>query len=55
MVPNFDGNELEVDILPTRIPLILINGATGIAVGMSTNIPPHNLKEVMSRLIEIQI
>lgn len=53
MVPNFDGNEQEVDIMPARIPLILINGATGIAVGMSTNIPPHNLKEVMSGMIAL--
>src|ERR1700694_3690481 len=46
MVPNYDGNEEEPVVLPARIPNLLINGATGIAVGMTTNIPPHNLREV---------
>jgi DNA gyrase subunit A len=48
MVPNYDGNEEEPVVLPARIPNLLINGATGIAVGMTTNIPPHNLREVTS-------
>ena len=46
MVPNYDGQEEEPSVLPARIPNLLINGATGIAVGMTTNIPPHNLREV---------
>lgn len=47
-VPNYDGKELEPSVLPTRIPNLLINGSAGIAVGMATNIPPHNLNEVIS-------
>jgi DNA gyrase subunit A len=46
-VPNYDGKELEPSVLPTKLPNLLINGATGIAVGMATNIPPHNLNEVV--------
>ncbi len=46
-VPNFDESEREPEILPSRFPNILVNGTTGIAVGMATNIPPHNLKEVI--------
>jgi DNA gyrase subunit A len=46
MVPNYDGSDEEPTVLPGRIPNLLINGATGIAVGMTTNIPPHNLREV---------
>ncbi|MBV8659623.1 MAG: DNA gyrase subunit A [Burkholderiales bacterium] len=46
-VPNYDGKEMEPSVLPTRLPNLLINGATGIAVGMATNIPPHNLSEVI--------
>ena len=46
MRPNFDGTKVEPVVLPARIPNLLINGATGIAVGMATNIPPHNLGEV---------
>ncbi|MGD9945515.1 MAG: DNA gyrase subunit A, partial [Burkholderiaceae bacterium] len=45
--PNYDGKELEPTVLPARIPNLLINGAAGIAVGMATNIPPHNLVEVI--------
>ncbi len=45
--PNFDESEREPEILPSRFPNILVNGTTGIAVGMATNIPPHNLKEVI--------
>jgi len=46
-VPNYDGKELEPKALPTRVPNLLINGSSGIAVGMATNIPPHNLAEVV--------
>ena len=46
--PNFDGEELEPTVLPTRIPLLLVNGASGIAVGMATNMAPHNLGEVVN-------
>jgi DNA gyrase subunit A len=45
--PNYDGRELEPTVLPTRLPNLLINGSSGIAVGMATNIPPHNLTEVV--------
>ena len=44
--PNYDGTKTEPVVLPSRIPNLLINGATGIAVGMTTNIPPHNLREI---------
>src|SRR5690606_10657944 len=47
---NFDGSLQEPLVLPTAIPNLLVNGATGIAVGMSTNIPPHNLSEVVDGL-----
>ena len=46
-VPNYDGKEQEPVTLPTRIPNLLVNGSSGIAVGMATNIPPHNLSEVV--------
>lgn len=45
--PNYDGKEMIPDVLPTKIPALLVNGSSGIAVGMATNIPPHNLGEVM--------
>ncbi|KGF29601.1 DNA gyrase subunit A [Oligella urethralis] len=45
--PNYDGSELEPLVLPTRLPNLLVNGSSGIAVGMATNIPPHNLSEVV--------
>jgi len=48
---NFDGSLKEPKVLPTKIPMLLVNGTTGIAVGMATNIPPHNLTEVMQGLI----
>jgi len=51
--PNYDGSENEPAVLPTRIPNLLINGASGIAVGMATNIPPHNLNEVIDGVIAI--
>ncbi|SIN91649.1 DNA gyrase subunit A [Carnobacterium alterfunditum] len=47
---NYDGSEREPDVLPARFPNLLVNGVTGIAVGMATNIPPHNLSEVISAL-----
>ena len=51
--PNFDETEKEPTVLPSRIPNLLVNGTTGIAVGMATNIPPHNLKEVSDAVIRI--
>ena len=51
--PNYDGTREEPVVLPARIPNLLVNGATGIAVGMATNIPPHNLKEVCAALVEM--
>jgi len=47
-VPNYDGTEHIPDVLPTRVPNLLVNGSSGIAVGMATNIPPHNLREVVN-------
>ena len=47
-VENYDGTELIPEVLPTRVPNLLVNGSSGIAVGMATNIPPHNLKEVVN-------
>lgn len=52
-VPNYDGRHEEPRVLPTRIPQLLLNGTMGIAVGMATNIPPHNLTEVMDGLMEL--
>ena len=51
LVPNYDENEQEPVVLPTRIPNLLVNGSAGIAVGMATNIPPHNLSEVVDALV----
>jgi len=48
LVPNYDGKELEPVVLPARLPNLLINGSSGIAVGMATNIPPHNLTEIVN-------
>ena len=50
-VPNFDETEKEPSVLPVRVPNILVNGAEGIAVGMATNIPTHNLGEVVDAVI----
>jgi len=50
-VPNYDGKEQEPTVLPSRIPNLLINGSSGIAVGMATNIPPHNLAEVIDACV----
>ena len=52
-VPNFDGSLKEPNILPARLPNVLLNGASGIAVGMTTDIPPHNLREVVSACIHL--
>ena len=52
-VPNFDETEKEPVVLPSRYPNLLVNGTTGIAVGMATNIPPHNLREVVSAVVKI--
>src|SRR4051812_20886375 len=52
-VPNYDESTLEPTVLPTRIPNLLVNGSSGIAVGMATNIPPHNLTEVVNATIEV--
>ena len=51
--PNYDGTKTEPVVLPARIPNLLVNGATGIAVGMATNIPPHNLGEVCTALVKL--
>jgi DNA gyrase subunit A len=51
--PNYDGNEVEPDVLPTRIPNLLVNGSDGIAVGMATKIPPHNLTEIVDAAITL--
>ncbi len=53
LVPNYDENEQEPVVLPTRIPNLLVNGSAGIAVGMATNIPPHNLTEVVEALVAL--
>ena len=52
-VPNFDDTEKEPAVLPSRYPNLLVNGTTGIAVGMATNIPPHNLREVVDAVVKI--
>ena len=51
--PNYDGSEKEPTVLPARLPNLLINGATGIAVGMATNIPPHNLNEIVDACLHL--
>ncbi|MFZ0588495.1 MAG: DNA gyrase subunit A [Candidatus Sulfotelmatobacter sp.] len=51
--PNYDGSEVEPDVLPTRIPNLLINGSDGIAVGMATKIPPHNLTEIVDATVTL--
>ncbi len=52
-VPNFDETEKEPTVLPSRYPNLLVNGTTGIAVGMATNIPPHNLREVIKAVVKL--
>src|SRR3989338_8975562 len=51
--PNYDGSEHEPVVLPARLPNLLINGSSGIAVGMATNIPPHNLNEVINACVAL--
>src|ERR1700716_3714728 len=53
MVPNYDGTEEQPSVLPSRVPNLLVNGATGIAVGMTTNIPPHNLREICAAVAHL--
>ena len=52
-VPNYDGQEQEPAVLPARVPNLLVNGSSGIAVGMATNIPPHNLSEVVDACLHV--
>ena len=52
-VPNYDGKEREPTVLPARIPNLLVNGSSGIAVGMATNIPPHNLREIINACLAL--
>ncbi len=52
-IPNYDGEEKEPEVLPARFPNLLVNGTTGIAVGMATNIPPHNLGEVIDAILAV--
>ena len=52
-IPNFDETEKEPQVLPSRFPNLLVNGTQGIAVGMATNIPPHNLTEVINAVVKI--
>ncbi len=52
-VPNYDGSEKEPTVLPTKVPHLLVNGSSGIAVGMATNIPPHNLGEVIDAVLAL--
>ena len=51
--PNFDGSQQEPTVLPAQLPFLLLNGCTGIAVGMATSIPPHNLNEIVDGIIEL--
>jgi len=51
--PNYDGKEQEPTVLPTRVPALLVNGSSGIAVGMATNIPPHNLAEIINATVAL--
>ncbi|MEI8352139.1 MAG: DNA topoisomerase (ATP-hydrolyzing), partial [bacterium] len=53
MVPNYNGDLMEPSVLPARVPNLLLNGSTGIAVGMATNIPPHNLGELVDALVHL--
>lgn len=52
-VPNYDETEMIPEVLPTRVPNLLVNGSSGIAVGMATNIPPHNLREVIAACLQL--
>ena len=52
-MPNYDGSMQEPTVLPSKIPNLLVNGSAGIAVGMATNIPPHNLSEVVDGCVQL--
>lgn len=52
-ISNFDGNEMEPTVLPAKLPVLLLNGCAGIAVGMATNVPPHNLIELMNACVAL--
>ena len=52
-LPNFDGSEYEPAVLPAKVPVLLLNGGAGIAVGMATNVPPHNLGELLEACVEM--
>ena len=52
-IPNYDNSLNEPSVMPSKVPNLLINGSSGIAVGMATNIPPHNITEVLNALIVI--
>lgn len=52
-LPNFDGSEYEPAVLPAKVPILLLNGGAGIAVGMATNVPPHNLGELMDACVQM--
>jgi DNA gyrase/topoisomerase IV subunit A len=52
-LPNFDGSEYEPSVLPAKVPILLLNGGAGIAVGMATNVPPHNLGELMDACVAL--
>src|SRR3989338_1155654 len=53
MRPNYDGTRMEPSVLPAALPNVLLNGALGIAVGMATNIPPHNLREIVGAAVHL--
>ena len=53
LVPNYDGSRKEPSVLPSRFPNLLVNGSSGIAVGMATNIPPHNLGETVDAVVAL--
>ena len=53
MIPNYDGTRNEPTVLPAKLPNLLINGVSGIAVGMATSIPPHNLREICDAILHL--
>ena len=53
-VPNYDNSQTEPSVMPSRVPTLLVNGSSGIAVGMATNIPPHNLNEVVNAALALK-
>ena len=52
-IPNYDGSQKQPAVLPARFPNLLVNGSSGIAVGMATNMPPHNLSEVVDAIVAL--